>query len=172
MIGALLFFGVAMIFDLPAGLTARFDRWRFNASERKAARRARRARRRRHRAAAAANEALSTFYDRAAVAERRALIELAWLAVVVVGLVVALIVAGCGGVYPLEPSPDAGADAGSPPCAAPAGYVVIAHGCDCAAAPLLDVCSTETPDGRDPAPLAGCTLANGETCAAACPVCP
>lgn len=185
MIGSLLFFaglysacigvGVAMIFEVPAGMVARWDRWRFNAPERRAARRARRRRRAERRAAIAAGRALQASqsqWDRAYRAERRAFVELAFLAVVVVGLVAALIVAGCGGCYPLEPSPDAGADAGSPPCTAPAGYVILAHSCDCASAPALDECATETSDGHDHQQLSGCVQQNGETCTAACPVCP
>lgn len=65
------------------------------------------------RARRAADFALASDYRRADRLERRAVVELVSIAVVVVGLVVAVILAGCGGAYPLMPSLDAGADVGA-----------------------------------------------------------
>jgi len=59
-------------------------------------------------------------YAEAEKAERRACALLLSVAGIVLALVIAVLVAGCGGAYPLEPAPDAGATQGD---AAPAGTV-------------------------------------------------
>ena len=131
----------------------------------------------RKRARLAANAALrpsggfTAEFDRQSRADRNETIFLSVLTVVVLAAVLGVILAGCGGCYPLEPGPAASADAAPPPCAAPAGYVVIAHGCDCASDPLADDCGTETSQGYDHHALAACTLENGEHCIADCAEC-
>lgn len=176
--GAMIVFGIyfgliatGVIWGLePGRIVRRLRVWFW---ERRIEREANRRLRQAEKARRAADWALASDYRRADRRETRAAIELTIIGVVVIGMVVALIVAGCGGVYPLEPSPDAGADTGAPlpPCAAPAGYVVIAHGCDCASDPFADDCGTETSQGSDHRVLVNCRIGNGEHCVADCAGC-
>lgn len=105
--------------------------------------------------------------------EHNAVVGLALTAILVVGAIVAVLVAGCGGSYPLEPAPDAGADAGpSVPNCAPAGNL-IAHGCDDPLHPGCVQCGQEDPLGNWIGTLAACHPFGhaDEVCAARCAEC-
>ena len=140
--------------------------------------RARRDERRRLRAWRAASEALRTDYQRAADRENAALRKLIVGGVVIVALVAAVILAGCGGVYPFEPAPDAGADTGLSPlpdCAVVyPGLVLIAHDCDDPLHPSCEQCSAEDASGNFVTTVAQCHPFGRVTdvCAARCGECP